>query len=61
MDLKHYVPLLRENSMHLSSKAIFKKHLATAPPRIASMMLRVQKYDADIKYVEGKNIPLADA
>ena len=25
------------------------------------MMLRVQKYDAEIKYVQGKNIPLADA
>ena len=25
------------------------------------MMLRVQKYDAKIKYVQGKNIPLADA
>ena len=24
-------------------------------------MLRVQKYDAEIKYVQGKNIPLADA
>ena len=25
------------------------------------MMLKVQKYDAEIKYVQGKNIPLADA
>ena len=24
-------------------------------------MLRVQKYDAEIKHVQGKNIPLADA
>ena len=42
-------------------EAIFKKHLATAPPRIARMMLRIQKYDVDIKYVQGKNVPLADA
>ena len=27
----------------------------------ARMMLWVQKYDAKIKYVQGKNIPLADA
>ena len=46
---------------HKPLEAIFKKHLTTAPPRIARMMLRVQKYDAEIKYVQGKNIPLADA
>ena len=46
---------------HKPLEAIFKNHLTTAPPRIARMMLRVQKYDAEIKYVQGKNIPLADA
>ena len=46
---------------HKPLEAIFKKHLATAPPRIARMMLRIQKYDAEIKYVQGKNVPLADA
>ena len=46
---------------HKPLEAIFKKHLTTAPLRIARMMLRVQKYDAEIKYVQGKNIPLADA
>ena len=46
---------------HKPLEAIFKKHLTAAPPRIARMMLRVQKYDAEIKYVQGKNIPLADA
>jgi len=46
---------------HKLLEAIFKKLLATAPPRIERMMLRVQKYDAKIKYVQGKNIPLADA
>jgi len=25
------------------------------------MMLRIQKYDVEIKYVPGKEIPLADA
>jgi len=35
---------------HKPLEAIFKKHLATAPPRI-TRMLRIQKYDVDIKYV----------
>lgn len=46
---------------HKPLEAIFKKHLSTAPPRIAGMMLRIQKYDVEIKYVPGKEIPLADA
>ena len=46
---------------HKPLQAIFKEHLATAPPRIAKVMLGVQKYDAEIKYIQGKNILLADA
>ena len=46
---------------HKLWKTIFKKRLATAPPQIARMMLRVQKYNAEIKHVQGKNIPLANA
>ena len=42
-------------------KAIFKKYLASAKPRIARMMLRIQKYDIEIRYVPGKDIQLADA
>ena len=34
-------------------ESIFKKHLSSAPPRIARMMLCIQKYDVDIKYVPG--------
>ena len=45
---------------HKPLESIFKKHLSSAPPRIARMMLRIQKYDIDIKYVPGKEIPLAD-
>lgn len=47
-------------SDHKPLAAIFKKHLASAPPRIARMMLRIQKYDAQIKYVPGKDVPVAD-
>ena len=46
---------------HKPLETIFKKNLASAPPRIARMMLRIQKYDIEIKYVPGKDIPLADA
>ena len=48
-------------SDHKPLEAIFKKHLSSAPPRIARMMLRIQKYDVQIKYVPGKDIPVADA
>ena len=46
---------------HKPLEAIFKKHLSSAPPRIAGMMLRIQKHDVDIKYVPGEDISLADA
>ena len=46
---------------HKPLEAIFKKHLSSAPPRISRMMLRIQKYDAEIRYVPGKKVPLADA
>lgn len=50
-----------EESDHKPLGAIFRKHLASAPPRIARMMLCIQKYDAQIKYVPGKEIPVANA
>ena len=46
---------------HKPLESIFKKHISSAPPRIARMMLRIQKYDVEIKYVPGKDIPVADA
>ena len=46
---------------HKPLEAIFKKHLSTSPPWIARMMLRIQKYNVNIKYVPGKNVPMADA
>ena len=48
-------------SDHKPLEAIFKKHLSSAPPRIARMMLRIQKCDAEIKYVPGKDIPVTGA
>ena len=46
---------------HKSLEAISGKHLINAPPRLARMLLRIRQYDATIKYVPGRDIPLADA
>ena len=48
-------------SDHKPLEAIFKKHLSSAPPRLARMLLRIQKYDVQIKHLPGKDIPVADA
>ena len=45
---------------HKPLEAITKKALCSAPPRIARMLLCVQKCDVTIKYVLRKDIPLAD-
>ena len=64
LDKFHYYaygrPVVVESD-HKPLEANFKKYLSSAPPRIARMMLRIQKYDAQIKYVPGKDIPVADA
>ena len=46
---------------HKPLEAISGKHLINAPPRLARMLLRIRQYDATIKYVPGRDIPLADA
>ena len=56
----HGRPVVVESD-HKPLEAIFKKHLSSAPPRIARMMLHIKKYDVQIKYVPGKDIPVADA
>ena len=48
-------------SDHKPLEAISKKHLSSAPPRLARMLLRIQKYDVQIKHLPGKDIPVADA
>ena len=55
----YYRPVFVETD-HKPLEAIFKKHLSNAEPRIARMMLRIQKYDANIRYVPGKEVPLAN-
>ena len=46
---------------HKPLTSIYNKNLASASPRLARMLLRIQKYDIEIKYVPGKDIGLADA
>ena len=38
-----------------------KKHLSSAPPHLVRMLLRIQKYDVQLKYLSGKDIPVVDA
>ena len=40
--------------------AIFKKNIQTAPPRLQRMMLSLSRYDINLTYIPGKEIPLAD-
>ena len=46
---------------HKPLVAIVQKNLASAPPRLARMLLRIQKYDFQLCYVPGKDMALADA
>ena len=46
---------------HKPLESISKKNLYNAPPRLTRMLLRAQRYHTTIKYVPGKDIPLADA
>ena len=46
---------------HKPLEAIFRKPLAFAPPRIQRMLIRLQKYDFEFKYKQGKELWIADA
>ncbi|KAK2173979.1 hypothetical protein NP493_838g02013 [Ridgeia piscesae] len=45
---------------HKPLGSITRKHLMNAPPRLMRILLRKQKYDFTMKYVPGKDIPIAD-
>ena len=47
-------------SHHKPIESITRKPLINAPPRLMKMLLRIQKYDFTVKYVPGKDIPIAD-
>lgn len=46
---------------HKPLENIQKKSLASTPPRLQRLMLRIQGYDCTIKYRPGKEMALADA
>lgn len=45
---------------HLPLQAIFKKPLSAVPKRIQRMILSLQRYDLNVKYVKGSMIVIAD-
>ncbi|KAK3703506.1 hypothetical protein QZH41_002225 [Actinostola sp. cb2023] len=47
-------------SDHKPLEAILKKPLGCAPRRLQGMMMRLQKYDFEVRYEQGKNMHLAD-
>ena len=47
-------------SDHKPLETILKKPLASAPPRLQRMLLRLQKYSIRVVHVPGKQIPVAD-
>ena len=46
---------------HKPLKAISGKHLVNASPKLARILLQIRQYDTTIKYMPGRDIPLADA
>ena len=47
-------------SDHKPLESIYKKPLVAAPKRLQQMLLRLQKYDLDIRFKPGKHMYLAD-
>ena len=47
-------------SDHKPLEDIHLKHLGDAPPRLQRLLLKIQPYNFVIKYVPGKDIPMAD-
>ena len=45
---------------HKPLESIFNKPLNTAPPRLQRMLLKLAKYNLDVRYVFGKNQVLSD-
>ena len=52
--------LTKVQTDHKPLEVIFKKPLHQVSPRLQRMLLRLQKYELDIKYVKGKYLNVAD-
>ena len=48
-------------SDHKPLDSIAKKNISHTHPRLQQMLLKIQKYNYEIKYIPGKNIPMAGA
>jgi hypothetical protein len=48
-------------SDHQPLETIFRRPLSKAPKRIQRMLMQLQNYDLDVKYVKGTSLHLADA
>ena len=46
---------------HKPLESLYKKPLSSAPPRIQRFMLKIQKYNLDVKYKPGKEMVIPDA
>ena len=46
--------------MCIGEESIFKKPLNDAPPRLQRMLLKLTKYDLDVRYVPGKQQVISD-
>ena len=53
-------PNVSVQTHHKPLECILKKPLCTAPPIVQRLMLRLQPYDFDLHYVQGKYMYLAD-
>ena len=62
--LDHYIYGCREvtvHSDHQPLESIFKKHLAAAPARFQCILLHLQRYTLNVRYLRGsQNVCLAD-
>ena len=51
---------VRAETDHKPLISIMKKPLSAAPPRLQRMMLQLQRYDLEVTFKAGKDIPVAD-
>ena len=66
MAVKSSTPISMEDRLcvktdHRPLEQIHKKNLMQAPPRLQRMLMRLQPYDCEIKYLPGKQMVTADA
>ena len=61
--LHHYIygKNVRLETDHKPLESIWKKSISCASPRLQRLLLRMAKYDVDVKYIPGKTNVVADA